>query len=53
NIMGEKIQTLVNSYSQPGDYSITWDASGFSSGIYFYKLTTIDESNAKRMTLLK
>ncbi len=53
NLLGQRVETLVENIQKPGNYSINWDASGFSSGIYFYRLTTGDKSYSKRMTLLK
>ena len=43
NILGEKINTLVNDYQQPGSYEVKWnvvDANGtrLSQGVYFYRL---------------
>jgi hypothetical protein len=53
NLMGQHVETLYNGKQAIGQYSINWDASGFSSGVYFYKLTTGDKSFSKRMVLLK
>lgn len=38
DVLGKEIQTLVNEFQQPGNYSIQFDASELSSGIYFYRL---------------
>jgi len=40
NLLGQKIVTLVNKKQQAGNYSVKWDASGFGSGVYFYRLET-------------
>ncbi|MBD3233672.1 MAG: T9SS type A sorting domain-containing protein [candidate division Zixibacteria bacterium] len=53
NLMGRKIETLVNRHQQPGAYSVRWDAQNYASGVYFYKLQIGDEAIIKRMTLLK
>ncbi len=53
NLLGQHVQTLVNSSVKAGEHSISWDASDMSSGIYFYKLTTGEKSTTKRMVLLK
>ncbi|MCP4633844.1 MAG: T9SS type A sorting domain-containing protein [candidate division Zixibacteria bacterium] len=34
-------------------FSFNWDASNYSSGIYFYKLTTDNYTTTKKMNLLK
>ncbi|MEX0980998.1 MAG: malectin domain-containing carbohydrate-binding protein [Bacteroidales bacterium] len=43
NILGEKINTLVNAHQEPGSYEVEWnvvDANGtrLSNGVYFYRL---------------
>ncbi|MBD3232237.1 MAG: T9SS type A sorting domain-containing protein, partial [candidate division Zixibacteria bacterium] len=53
NLSGQKIATLVNGVEPAGEYSVTWDASEYASGLYFYKLKVGDEIITKRMTLLK
>ena len=53
NALGKEITTLVNENQNPGNYQIEFDGSNLSSGIYFYKLTTSDFSDVKKMTLLK
>ena len=53
NLLGQKVETLVDGHKNSGHHSITWDASNYSSGIYFYKLTAGDFTQTKRMTLLK
>jgi len=35
NLLGEKIDELVNTELQPGIYEAVWNASRFSSGVYF------------------
>ncbi len=53
NLMGQKIETLIDNKLQAGHHNIIWDASTYSSGVYFYKLTTDGKTFTKRMTLLK
>ncbi len=38
DMLGREVQTLVNEFQEADTYSINFDASEFSSGIYFYKL---------------
>ncbi len=40
NILGQKVVTLVSEKQPAGLYSVDWDASGFASGIYLYRLET-------------
>jgi hypothetical protein len=53
NLIGQKIATLVEGWIDAGNHSIQWEAAGYSSGIYFYKLTAGDRVITKRMTLLR
>ncbi len=53
NLMGQKIETLIDRNMPAGHHNIIWDASTYSSGVYFYKLTTKGKTFTKRMTLLK
>ncbi len=38
DVLGNKIEILVNDYKNSGNYSLTFDASNYPSGIYFYNL---------------
>nr|MBC8487026.1 T9SS type A sorting domain-containing protein [Bacteroidota bacterium] len=53
DIMGREVQTLVNETLKPGTYEATFDATKYSSGVYFYKLEAIDFVETKRMMLIK
>jgi len=53
DITGRAVETLVNELLNPGIYSITWYASIYSSGIYFYTLTAGNYKETKRMMLIK
>jgi hypothetical protein len=53
NLMGQKVATLVDGWTDAGCHSVTWDATRFASGIYFYRLAFGDDMLTRRMTLLK
>jgi hypothetical protein len=53
NLLGEKVTNLVDERQDGGEHEITWDASAFSNGIYFCKLTTGEKTFTKRMVLLR
>lgn len=53
NVLGQKVTELVNSRLEAGTYSFNWDASGVTSGIYFYELSTDNFSSIKKMMLIK
>jgi hypothetical protein len=42
NILGREVDELISRRFEPGSHSIKWDASGFASGLYFYRLTSSD-----------
>ncbi|MBD3233113.1 MAG: T9SS type A sorting domain-containing protein, partial [candidate division Zixibacteria bacterium] len=50
NLLGETVAEFVNSHSRSGYHNIHYNASDYSSGIYFYKLTAGSESITRRMT---
>jgi hypothetical protein len=51
--LGREITTLVNEQLKPGTYEIEWDGSNYPSGVYFYKLLTADNSETRKMVLIK
>lgn len=51
--LGRETAVLVNEFRQAGNYSIEFDASALSSGVYFYKLVSGNFSDVKKMILLK
>ena len=58
NIKGQLVKTLVRGEQQAGSYEAVWNGKnnnekGVSSGIYFYKLSTKDETIMKKMLMLK
>jgi hypothetical protein len=53
NLLGDKVASIVNENKQAGNYSIHFNASTLPSGIYFYKLETGQNSQIKKMMLIK
>lgn len=53
DILGREVETLVQEQLKPGEYEVDWDASKYSSGMYFYKLITEHYTNIKKMVLVK
>jgi hypothetical protein len=53
DILGRGVTTLVNEQLKPGSYEVTWDASNYPSGVYFYQLVTDAFVQAKKMVLIK
>ncbi len=58
NILGQKVNALLNQPMDAGVHKINWDGKDGSgktvaSGIYFYRIWTDDYTEAKKMILLK
>ncbi|MFA5405302.1 MAG: T9SS type A sorting domain-containing protein, partial [Ignavibacteria bacterium] len=53
NSMGKEVKTLTDGNFNAGNYAIGFDATGLSSGIYFYKLQTEGFTATKKMLLVK
>lgn len=53
NLRGELVATLVEGNLAPGAHAFTFDARGFASGVYFYRLSTEKFSATKKMLLAK
>jgi PKD repeat protein len=53
NTVGKEVAVLVNENIKAGTYETEFNASGLSSGIYFYKITAGDFTDTKKMILVK
>jgi Secretion system C-terminal sorting domain len=53
DVLGNEVATLVNEEKPAGKYSVNFDASDLSSGIYMYKLTAGSYVQTKKMILMK
>jgi hypothetical protein len=53
NMLGQEVATLVNGSLTAGSYQVQFNPAGLASGVYFYKLTSGDFSQVKKMTLMK
>jgi len=53
DIQGHLVKTLVSQNLDAGYYKAYWNASGFASGVYFYRLTSEAFTETKRLLLLK
>lgn len=53
DINGKEVKTLVNEPKTAGYYTTVFNASGLSSGVYFYKLTSGNFVIAKKMVIMK
>jgi hypothetical protein len=53
DILGREITTLINETRPAGRYEIKWNASRFSSGVYFYRIQAGNFVQTKKLMLLK
>jgi hypothetical protein len=53
NILGQEVATLMNSEMKAGNYSVDFDASKLSSGVYFYKLQAGSFVQTNKLSLIK
>ncbi len=53
DLLGKEVRTLVNETKNAGSYSVDFNGSELSSGIYFYKINVNGFSDIKKMTLIK
>jgi hypothetical protein len=53
DILGKEVKNLVNEMKSLGFYSVDFDATGLSSGIYLYRLECNGNIETRRMVLLK
>ncbi len=53
NVLGEKVETLVSENKPAGNYSVNFNASKLSSGVYFYRINAGNFIQTKKLMVLK
>ena len=53
NLLGQRVGTLVKEYKNTGNYTVQFDASHLSNGIYFYTINAGEFTETKKMMLIK
>ncbi|MDZ7368128.1 MAG: T9SS type A sorting domain-containing protein, partial [candidate division KSB1 bacterium] len=53
DVVGREVATLVDQAQTAGEFTITFNAAGLSTGIYFYRLKVGDYSEVKRLAFVK
>ena len=53
DVLGREVKTLVNEVKTPGVYSVDFNGTELSSGVYFYRMESNGFTDIKRMMLIK
>lgn len=53
NLLGEEVVTLIDEEKAAGKYDVRFDASRFTSGVYFYRLVSYDPSSSQSFVSTK
>ena len=53
DVLGRVVAVLVDEQKNPGTYDVEFEGKSLSSGVYYYRLTSNNNSDVKRMLLLK
>jgi hypothetical protein len=53
NVLGKLVSELVNEFKPAGSYSVAFDGSKLSSGVYYYKIESGNNTETRRMILVK
>jgi photosystem II stability/assembly factor-like uncharacterized protein len=53
DFLGREIATLCSGTFNPGPHSVNWQATGMSSGVYFYRLVSEGTTQTKMLQILR
>lgn len=53
NLLGQEVATLLQEEQEAGDHEVKFDASGLSSGVYFYRLVAGAFIQSRKLILLR
>ncbi len=53
DVLGKEVATLVNGQNDAGKHKVEFDATGFNSGVYFYRIENGSSIETKKLVLLK
>ena len=53
DILGRKVETLVEGDKSIGEHQVVWNANDHTSGVYFYRIQVGDYTETKKMVLLR
>jgi hypothetical protein len=53
DVLGGRMKTRVDKILNPGRYSISFDASGLTSGVYYYSMMIASQRTTKKMLIIR
>jgi hypothetical protein len=53
DVLGREVATLVNEVKQPGEYSVVFDGTNLPSGVYYYRLSSGNFTQTRKMILIR
>jgi hypothetical protein len=53
DLLGREVATLAEKEMQPGTHTVSWDATGFSSGVYFYRMRSGSFTQTRKLILMR
>jgi hypothetical protein len=53
NILGQRVETVMDGFMASGRHTASWDATDFASGVYFVSMTVGETSQSRKLLLLK
>ncbi len=53
DILGKKVETLVDGFKEAGYYAVTFDASQLATGVYFYRMTAGEFAATMKLAVVK
>jgi hypothetical protein len=53
NALGQEVATLVNEEKPAGNYYVEFNTGNLSSGIYFYKMSSGEFTDSRKLTLMR
>ncbi|MDI6768035.1 MAG: T9SS type A sorting domain-containing protein, partial [Bacteroidota bacterium] len=53
DVLGRRLKTLMNKVLESGKHSVSFDASGLTSGVYYYSIITASRRITKKMLIIQ
>ena len=53
DVLGREVAALLNNHLKPGRYTLRWDASRYSSGVYYARLVAGQVVQTRKLMLVK